>query len=77
MKKNENILEDEFDIAEELLRTRMRLKKLSQLSYELKSIENTFPTDYYEMTNAENMLKLYKVIESKVIEVALDIQNKN
>lgn len=70
-----DIIETEYDVASQLLKTRMRLKKLSQLSYELKAVENAFPVDYYLEENAEGMLKLYALIENKILELSEEIKN--
>lgn len=70
------IIENEYDIAEQLLRARMRMKTLSQLSYELRAIDTAFPSNQYEIQNAEQILGLYDIIESKIVELAIEIQNK-
>lgn len=70
------IIENEYDIAEQLLRARMRMKTLSQLSYELRAIDTAFPSNQYEIQNAEQILGLYDIIEEKIVELAVEIQNK-
>ena len=68
-------LTDEMTISGDLFKKRMRLKKLSQLSYELKSIENGCPQDQYELENSKRLLYLYGLVEDKILEVAQDIKN--
>jgi len=67
--------EVDFDAMEQIFKTRMRLKKLSQISFELRTIENTLRGDTYDFFNATRTLEMYQLIESKILEVAEDIKN--
>lgn len=65
----------DFDAMENIFKSRMRLKKIGQLSYELKALEQSLSIDKYDSFNAPRILKMYELIESKVLEVAEDIKN--
>ena len=69
--------ERDFDAMENIFKSRMRLKKLSQLSFELKTIENNLGVDTYDSFNATKILRMYQLIESKVVEVANEITNNS
>jgi hypothetical protein len=70
----EPIIENEIDLASQLLKSRLIAKTVTQLSFEMREIEKMFGSDYYEFGSAENMLKMYKVIEDKVIQLAEEIR---
>jgi len=69
--------ERDFDAMENIFKSRMRLKKLSQLSFELKTIENNLGVDTYDSYNATKILRMYQLIEAKVVEVATEITNNS
>lgn len=67
--------ERDFDAMENIFKSRMRLKKLSQISWELKALEHSLTVDAYDTFNAQRVLQMYGLIEQKVLEVAEDIKN--
>lgn len=71
----ETAQDKDFDAMENIFKSRMRLKKLSQLSYELKTLEQTLGINSYDSFEAPRIAHLYKLLESKVLEVAEDIKN--
>ena len=68
------ILETDMDLTQKLLNTRMVMKQISQLSYELKEIDKIYGQEYYESNRAEQLLKLYTGVEDKVISLARDLK---
>ena len=68
------ILETDMDLTQKLLNTRMVMKQISQLSYELKEIDKIYGQEYYESNRAEQLLKLYTSVEDKVISLARDLK---
>ena len=71
---NGTILETDLDLTQKLLNTRMVMKQISQLSYELKEIDKIFGQEYYEINRAEKLLVLYKSIEDKIISLADELK---
>lgn len=64
----------DFDLANKLLDCRLRMKLISQLSYELREIDRAFPSEHYDQSNAEGLYQLYLKIEDKVLEMAEEIK---
>jgi len=64
----------EIDIAKKLFNSRLVAKAISQLSFELREIDKTFPADYYDFNNAEKMLELYHLIEDRILVLSEDIK---
>ena len=78
MNEEKQIIETDINLAKRLFNSRLIAKAVSQLSYELREIDKSFPADYYDFSNAEKMLGLYRLIEDKVLELSEDIkQSRN
>jgi len=69
--------ERDFDAMENIFKSRMRLKKLSQLSYELKTLENSLGIETYNSFEAPRIAKMYQLLETKVLEVAEEIKHNS
>ena len=70
-----SVLEAPSEVAEELLRARIRMKTLSQLSYELREVDRRYPDNMYQADIAEAILRSYSIIEAKLVDLAEEINN--